>query len=102
MGRPSLERANVSTVVTIRVLPRAHRDQICGVVDGIIRMRVLAPPVEGKANARCIALLSKTLGIPSSSFEIIRGERSRVKVLRIQGISEQDVLQGCSSSLAMD
>ncbi len=83
----------ISTVLTVRILPRAHRDEICGVVDGMLRLRVTAPPVDGKANARCIALLSKALGIPPSAVQLIRGESSRVKVLRIQGMSEQDILK---------
>ena len=93
MGRPSGAASKISTVVTVRILPRAHRDQICGVVDGIIRLRVSAPPVDGKANVRCIALLSKALGIPVFAVQIIRGERSRVKFLRIQGMSEQEIFK---------
>ncbi len=93
MGRPSVAASKISIVVTVRILPRAHRDQICGVVDGIIRLRVSAPPVDGKANLHCIALLSKALGIPISAVQIIRGERSRVKFLRIQGMSEQEIFK---------
>ena len=93
MGRPSVGTSPVSTTVTVRILPRAHRDEICGVVDGMLRLRVTAPPVDGKANVRCIALLSKALGIPASAVQIIRGERSRVKVLRIQGMSEFEMFR---------
>ncbi|HHZ82893.1 MAG TPA: DUF167 domain-containing protein [Nitrospirales bacterium] len=93
MGRPSVATSKISTVVTVRILPRAHRDKICGVVDGIIQLRVSAPPVDGKANAGCIALLSKALGMPASAVQIIRGERSRIKFLRIQGMSEQEILK---------
>tara|TARA_B100000315_G_scaffold256362_1_gene302100 strand:- start:534 stop:824 length:291 start_codon:yes stop_codon:yes gene_type:complete len=81
------------TVVTVRVLPRSSRDQICGVVDGIILLRVSAPPVEGKANARCVTLLSKELGISASSVQIMRGERSRVKFFRIHGMSEYEIFK---------
>ncbi len=93
MGRSSVTTSQVSTIVTVRVLPRSHRDEICGVVDGILRLRVSVPPVDGKANARCIALLSKKLGIPTLTVQIIRGERSRVKILRIQGMSESEIFR---------
>ncbi|MBQ27140.1 MAG: hypothetical protein CMH81_03230 [Nitrospiraceae bacterium] len=91
MGRPLVATSQNSTIVTVRVLPRSSHDKICGVVDGIIRLRVSAPPVDGKANARCITLLSKELGIPVSAVQIMRGERSRVKLLRIQGMSEHEI-----------
>ena len=93
MRRPSVGTSPVSTTVTVRILPRSHRDEICGVVDGMLRLRVTAPPVDGKANARCIALLSEALGISASAVQLIRGERSRVKVLRIQGMSESEIFR---------
>ena len=81
MAKLSVAMSKVFAVVTIRILPRSHCDQICGVVDGIIRLRVSASPVDGKANASCITLLAKELRIPASAIQIIRGERTRVKVL---------------------
>lgn len=93
MGRPSVGTSSVSTVLTVRLLPRAHRDEICGVVDGMLRLRVTAPPVDGKANARCISLLAKALGIPASAIQIIRGESSQVKVIHLQGMSESEIFR---------
>lgn len=75
----------------IRVQPKASRSEIVGVVEGILRVRLTAPPVEGAANKECIRFLSKKLGIAKSKIEIVSGERSREKILRIDGVSRDDV-----------
>ena len=87
MAPTSIERFNLK----IRVQPKASRNQVDGFEDGTLRLRVTAPPTEGKANAGVIALLSKTLGISKSRLEIIRGHGSRDKVVSIETLTEQEV-----------
>ena len=84
-----IERFNLK----IRVQPKASRNQVDGFEDGTLRLRVTAPPTEGKANAGVIALLSKTLGISKSRIEIVRGHSSRDKVVSIETLTEQEVRQ---------
>jgi uncharacterized protein len=57
----------------------------------VYRVKVNSPPVDGEANKELISLLSKKLKQPKSNIEIITGKTSRVKVIRILGISEEDV-----------
>jgi len=75
----------------VRVQPKASRNQIDGFEDGTLRLRVTAPPVDGKANAGVIALMAKMLGVSKSRLEIVRGHGSRDKVISIETLTEQEV-----------
>lgn len=69
----------------VRVVPGASRDQVAGVADGALRVRVSAPPVEGAANDRLVRFLAKDLlGVPRSAVRIESGERGRSKVIFVQ------------------
>ena len=78
-------------ILKVRVQPKASRNQIDGFEDGTLRLRVTAPPTEGKANAGVIALMAKTLGVSKSRLEIVRGHGSRDKVISIETLTEQEV-----------
>ena len=79
--------ADTSTVVDVRVIPRASKSGIAGVRDGVLVVRLNAPPVEGAANEELIAVLAKTLGVAKRDVTIVAGERSRTKRVRVAGIS---------------
>ena len=80
-----------SCKIDVRVQPKASRNQVDGFEDGTLRLRVTAPPADGKANIGVIALLAKTLGVSKSRLEIVRGHSSRNKVVSIDTLSEQEV-----------
>lgn len=69
----------------MRVTPRAARDEVVGWEGGILRVRVTAPPVDGRANRAVLALVAETLGVPRSSVLLVRGERGRDKLVRVVG-----------------
>jgi uncharacterized protein len=69
--------------VPIRVQPRAGRDELAGVRDGRLLVRVTAPPLEGRANAAACALIAKAAGVPKSRVSVIHGEHARDKLVRI-------------------
>jgi uncharacterized protein (TIGR00251 family) len=71
----------------VRVQPRASRTGVTGEHAGAVKLRVAAPPVDGKANQECRRFLSKLFGVPRSSVEIVAGETSRDKVIRVRGIN---------------
>jgi uncharacterized protein (TIGR00251 family) len=74
----------------VRLQPRAGRDQIVGERDGRLLVRVTAPPVEGRANEALCRLLAKRLGVARGRVTVVRGERSRDKSVRIEGISPDE------------
>ncbi|MBC8279582.1 MAG: DUF167 domain-containing protein [Chloroflexi bacterium] len=80
------------STLKIRVQPKSSRNQVDGFENGTLRLRVTAPPTDGKANAGVIALLAKTLGVSKSRLEIIRGHNSRDKVVSIGTLSAPEVL----------
>lgn len=69
-------------LLNVRVTPKASRDRIA-VADGVVRIYVTAAPENGKANKRVCALVAKALGVPKSAVEVVRGQVSREKLLRI-------------------
>ncbi|MCH8987710.1 MAG: DUF167 domain-containing protein [Chloroflexi bacterium] len=80
-----------SCILKVRVQPKASRNQVDGYEDGTLRLRVTAPPIEGKANTGVIALLAKALGVSKSKLEIVRGHGSRDKVVSVDTLTEQEV-----------
>lgn len=70
-------------ILSVRAQPNAKTNGIAGVHNQSLKIRLQAPPVEGKANKALIRFLSKTLGIPKTTIEIITGETGREKRILI-------------------
>ncbi len=85
--------SNVSTTISVRVLPRSSRDEVAGVSEGVLRIRLTAPPLENRANDALVQFLSKTVGIPRRQVEILAGGRGRNKIVRIHGIGEGELFR---------
>jgi uncharacterized protein (TIGR00251 family) len=77
--------------LTVRVVPRAARDAIMETTDQAVRIRLTAPPVEGKANRALAAFLARRLGVPERDVVLLAGERNRMKRILIRGMSEAGV-----------
>ncbi len=75
----------------VRVQPGASRNEIIGIREGALCVRLTSPPVEGAANKECIRFLSKKLHIAKSKISIVRGEHARDKVLRVEGAKSEDL-----------
>jgi uncharacterized protein (TIGR00251 family) len=72
--------------IDVLIQPRSSRDEIVGMHDGRLKIKISAPPVDGKANERLTEVLSKAFRVPKSSIEIIRGKSSKLKTVRFTGI----------------
>jgi uncharacterized protein (TIGR00251 family) len=70
----------------VRVQPRASRDAVGGRREGALLVRLTAPPVEGAANEALSRLLGQALGVPPSRVHLLRGERGRDKLVRVDGL----------------
>jgi hypothetical protein len=77
----------------IRVHPRAKKNAITGEVGDALKLTLTAPPVNGKANEACIDFFAKLLKVPRSSVTIAAGQTSRNKVIRVAGLSPEEVRQ---------
>lgn len=85
-------------VLKIHATPRASRSQVQGLHGDALKIRLQAPPVDGKANEALLEFLSGTLGIPRRQFTLISGQTSRQKRVAVQGLSSEritKVLQVC-------
>ncbi len=71
----------------IKVTPRAARDEIAGERDGCVLVRVRAAPDAGKANEAVRRLIAAELGVRAAEVELLRGERSRRKTVRVLGLA---------------
>jgi uncharacterized protein (TIGR00251 family) len=75
----------------VRVQPRAARSAIVGWrADGVLSVRVAAPPVEGRANDALAALLGEALGLRPSAITVERGARGRDKLVRVEGLTPDE------------
>ena len=81
----------IKTDIKVRVVPRSSRNQIIGAEDGVFKIKLTAPPVDGKANKALVEFLAKRLGLARGSVQIISGEKSRQKLVRIHGLPLEEV-----------
>jgi hypothetical protein len=78
--------------IEVRLQPRASRDELVGVRDGVLYARVCAAPVHGAANRALCRLIARGAGVAPSRVEVIRGERGRLKLVRVSGLAAQELL----------
>lgn len=82
----------IYSTISVKVTPRAKKNGIQEVLDdGTVKVRLKAPPVDGKANKSLIKLLADLFAINTSQIEIISGRNRRDKLVRITGIAPEDV-----------
>jgi len=72
--------------IDVRLRPRGSRDELAGMRDGVLQAKVTAAPVEGRANKALCRLIAKRVGVAPSRVRVVRGEKSREKVVRVEGI----------------
>ena len=87
MAKEKFPNPKNTSHIRVKVLPRSSRNEIIAKQEDYYKVRLTAPPVEGKANKALLELLAKKLCIPKSKVEIISGKGSRLKSIRISGLS---------------
>jgi uncharacterized protein (TIGR00251 family) len=83
--------------VRLRVQPRASKSELVGEVEGVWRVRLTAPPVDGAANQACIEFLADCLGLKKNQVRLVSGEKSREKIIEAEGLSEEEANQRLSA-----
>ena len=79
------------TTFDVWVVPRSSRSEIVGVHDGVVKVKLNAPPVDGAANNELVKVIAKRLGISKSATTIVTGETSRTKRLKAKGVTAAKV-----------
>ena len=77
--------------IAVRVVPRARHTAVAGLHGDALKIRLAAPPVEGAANKALVAFLADALGVCKRDIHLVSGERSRHKLVRIEGLDASTV-----------
>jgi len=91
MSQLKITGAEGGVTFVVRVVPRASKNEIAGIHGDALKIRLTAPPVEGRANEALVAFLAKRLGVRKSQVEIVAGATSRRKVIHVIGLLAQEV-----------
>ncbi len=95
-------RDSHKTIIQVKVVPRSAQDVIMGQENGVFRIKLTAPPVEGRANKALKAFLAKKLGLPKGHVEVVSGEHSRMKAICISGLASQEIYRVLEQDLQQD
>src|SRR5690242_19432089 len=91
MGAVDVHEKDGAVTFRVGVQPRASRDEAAGEHDGAIKLRITAPPVDGKANEAIRRLIARLVGVSQSAVEIVSGQSSRDKLIRVHGVTAVQV-----------
>ena len=89
MTEPTIREDNDGVIFSAKIVPASSRTAIAGLLDGMVKIKVAAPPEKGKANQLLLSFLAKQLGVKIKALSIISGQSSAVKQIKIAGISTQ-------------
>ena len=78
--------------IIVQVQPNASQNKLVGFADGVLQLKIAAPPVKGKANQELIKFLSDILGVARSNLTIEKGATSKRKVIAIEGLGQEEVV----------
>lgn len=84
----NITESDGAVTFTVRVVPRASRSEVIGEHDGALKVRIASPPVDGAANDELIRLFSKKFGVSKSDIEIVSGQTSKNKRIKINNLSQ--------------
>jgi hypothetical protein len=87
-----IQEREAAAIFSVRVQPRACKDEIAGELGGALKVRLCAPAVEDRANEALVEFLAQLLKRPKSAVRILSGERSRTKRIEISGVTRQQIL----------
>lgn len=83
--------ANGAVIFPVRVVPRSSRNQIVRVEGDALKIRLTAPPVEGKANEALVKFLAEFLNVSRSQIQIMSGDKSKSKMVRVRGVTKAQI-----------
>ena len=87
------------TLLKVKATPGARKSEIAGEAGGRLRVRLQAPPVEGKANRELIKFMARSLGLKKNRVSLVGGEKSREKTLLLEGLAVAEARKRLTSAL---
>ena len=86
-----IQEASGSVTFAVKIHPRAKKNAITGELGDALKLSLTAPPLDGKGNDACIEFFAKFLKVPRASVTIASGQTSRTKIIRVIGLSSEEV-----------
>jgi len=86
-----VDKAKARARFTVKVQPRAKKTELAEKVSDVYKLRLAAPPVDGKANEACVRFFAERFGVSQSAVRIVQGLTNRIKVIEIDGINLMEV-----------
>ena len=83
--------------MNIKAVPNSSKNEICGVMESALKVKIKAPAVENKANLELVKYFSKLLKVPKSSISLVSGSTSKIKSLYIDGCTIEQIKSFCDS-----
>jgi uncharacterized protein len=84
--------------IAVRLRPGARGDALLGFEDGVLRARVSAPPLDGRANKALCKLIAARVGVPPSRVDVVRGAKSRDKLVAVLGVDADELARRLAES----
>ena len=92
MGELKIEKTEGGVIFTTKVVPGSSKTAVCGLLDGMVKIKVSAAPEKGKANQCLIEFLAKKLGVKKSAVSVISGRTNPIKKVEVLGISAETLV----------
>jgi uncharacterized protein len=84
--------------ITVKVHPRARRSALAGRFGDAYKLDLAAPPVDGKANDECVRFFAELAGVPRGRVRIVTGLTSRIKVVEIEDVPQEELERRLAAS----
>ncbi len=98
MAALAVEEVDGGVVFGAKIVPGSSRTGVCGLLDGMVKIKVLAAPERGKANEALAGFLAKKLGVKKKCISIISGQTGTVKRVQVSGVSAETLLKRLACS----
>lgn len=82
--------------LTLTIQANAHKSEIIGLYNNTLKIKIKAPPVDGKANSEIVSFLSEVFRVPQKNIDILKGDKNKNKIVFVSGISTADVINRIS------
>ena len=88
-----IQESREGVVFTAKIVPGSSRTAVAGVLGGMVKIKVAAPPEKGKANQGLVAFLAERLGVKKNDITILAGQSNPVKQVQVTGVSAQTLAE---------
>jgi uncharacterized protein (TIGR00251 family) len=88
-----LTRGKPGDRLEVKVTPGAARSEVTGAKEGVLHVKIAAPPVRGQANKELVDFLGRALGVGRSAVIIVRGHTARKKLIEVAGLNREEILR---------